>query len=494
MNEEKEIEDKKEKLKEWFKDPYKIGLGFVILIAVIFRLYFFNIAKNQAHWWDSLAYGDLAKNMIFGLWTDNAFLAHEAIIRPPLLPWIWSFLLRIGVGDFGTILFVEILPSILSVWIVYLIAKELYDKKIALISSFIFAVSWIHIFYSLRVMTDVPALFFALASIYFFLKSYEEVKGKEFAISILFLALSVMMRYSYGLIAFAYIIFLAVIHRHRFLKEKGFWIGGVVGSVPLLLFFVLNLVKYGSLLPASSVYTQSAVEKASFAFYVFEFIPHIFGKLLTFLFIIGAIIMVWELIIGYDSISKVKKLRSHAFSLLLFVISFIFFVAILKAAEDRYLFIALPTMLIGISLSLLALEDIVKKYSKPLALIVIIGLLLFGCYAQFDYGKKIIEDKVESYKQMKEAFEWIKENTEEKAIVYGNGIEPYLIFYSERPTAENYTEADYLVLHRFEYQTEELVNFVNSNTGEESLFMPIYANFFDKEQTQPAVIVYKINK
>ncbi|MDO8563643.1 MAG: glycosyltransferase family 39 protein [Nanoarchaeota archaeon] len=503
MNEEQKIEEKKEKVKELFKEPYKIAIGVILMLGILVRFYFYNIAKDQAHWWDTLAYGGLAKNIILNLWNDNTFLAHEAIIRPPLLPWIWSILLRFGLSDAGTIILLEIIPSVLCIWFIYLIAKELYDEKIGLISAFIASFSWVFLFYSLRIMTDMPSLFFSLVSIYYFLKSYEEVKSKEFAISVAFLALAVITRYSYGVLAVVYIIFLAIIHKHHFLKKKGFWVGGLTGAIPLVLFFLFNLVKYGSLLPASSIYSQSASEKAGFGFYILEFVPYILQKLLLIIFLLGLALVLWEIIIGFDTISKIKRIRSHIFNILLIAGVFFFFIFIIRAAEDRYLMTAMPVMFMFIGLVLMEIYKLVKSYSKNLAIFLVLGILLFGAYSQVTFGKSLIENKKESYKQMKEAFEWIKVNTEKEAILGGDGIDPYVIYYSERKIALNYTaddlpgyskRADYIILHRFEYQTEKLVNYVNENTGEDKIFTPLYASFFDAEQKQPAVIVYKVNK
>lgn len=503
MKEEQKIEDKKEKVKELFKEPYKILLAVVMIIGIVIRFYFYNIAKNQAHWWDTLAYGDLAKNILYGLWNDNAFLAHEAIIRPPMLPWLWALLLKFGFSDAGTLLFLEIIPSILCIWLIYLIGKELYDEKIGLIASFISCFSWIFIFYSARIMTDVPSLFFSLVSIYYFVKGYEELKTKEFALSVVFLAFAVMTRYAYGLIAVVYIIFLLIVHRHNLLKKKGFWVGGIIGAVPLILYFIFNLIKYGSLLPAGNVYSQSASGQAGFAFYVFGFVPYILQNVFFILFLLGLVLVVWEIFIGYDSISTIKRVRSNIFNVLLMIGFFVFYVFILKAAEDRYLMSVIPSMLIMIGLVLVELYKFLRSYSKHIAFIVVIGLLLFGVYSQVSFGKALVDNKKESYKQMKETFEWIKRNTPVDAVLGGEGIDPYAIYYSERKVVLNYNssdlsrytkQADYMILHKFEYQTEELVNYVNENAGENKIFVPIFASFFDAEQKQPAVIVYKVNK
>ena len=99
---------------------------------------------------------------------------------------------------------------------------------------------------------------------------------------------------------------------------------------------------------------------------------------------------------------------------------------------------------------------------------------------------------------MRDAFLWINKNTEKNAYVFGDGINPYVIYYAERKITYNNIshlnsskEAGYVVLHGFEHQTKELVNYINERTGKE--FVPIQAFFFDAEKKQPAVIIYKAN-
>ena len=103
------------------KNKYKLAIASVILFGAIVRLYLFNLVKNQAHWWDSLAYGSLAKNMIFHKWDSLPFLIHESTIRPPLLPIIWSLFLRIGASDYFLILFTNIIPSITSIILIFIL-------------------------------------------------------------------------------------------------------------------------------------------------------------------------------------------------------------------------------------------------------------------------------------------------------------------------------------------------------------------------------------
>ncbi|HLC31201.1 MAG TPA: glycosyltransferase family 39 protein [Candidatus Nanoarchaeia archaeon] len=496
-----DLDEKKRKVKHRLRQLISVQglvLG-VIALGVIIRFYYFSLTKNQAHWWDSLGYGSIAKQIVYGLWGDNAFLATETIIRPPLLPLLWSILIRFGASDVFSVFVFGIIPSVASVVFIYLLAKELYDTKVALAATFILSVLWIHLFYSMRVMTDVLSLCFALASLYCFMHKGKMFDSTWYPLSITLISFAILSRYFYGIVGALYIVFLIVIYGFSFLKKKQFWIGGIIGSIPLLLFFIYNIRSYGSLLPASSVYASSAAEKGAFAFYTFGFISHIMGAVLTVFFIIGMILMLFELVLGYDSIRKVKKLQSHFILVSLFIVSFVFFVFILRAAEDRYLFLVFPTLLAGAGYGTSIVYSFIKKQSKIAAAIVIIGLLGLGGYSELKYGDSIIVDKISSYKQMKDAFLWIKDQTPSTAVLVGDGIDLYSIYYAERKIISwNETtfdavsaKADFVVIHRFEHQPDNAIQYVLAN---QTRFVPIHAEFFDSEQKQPAVIVYQIVK
>lgn len=502
---EKEIEDRKKKFKKklnlWLKDKYALLLAGVIALAFIVRVYFLSIAKDQAHWWDTLAFGSIAREAILGYWTDNAFITYESIIRPPLLSLMWSWLLRFNFSDFSTLILLDILPSLLSVFFVYLLVRELYDKKTAIIASFILSVLWIHLFYSIRIMSDAPSLFFAVASMYFFVKSYEKIDIKLFALSIFLIALAILTRYFYAAIGVTYILWMIFFHRTSLIKNKNFWISGFLGSLPIVLFFVFNFINHGTLFPAFGVYTGSFATKPGFAFYTLSFIPYIFGKTFTLFIIIGFLFTVGSLILGFDRINKIKVLKSNLFVFIMAALPLAFFIFWVRASEDRYLFLAMPALLALGAIGISKIYSYIKNYSKYLAIIVIIGILVFGAYGQLTYAKSIIENKKSSYAQMKDAFLWIEENTPKDSVLLGDGIEPYAIYYGERRIVnwetnitkinESVIKADYVVLHGFEHQRPELIAYVTNRTIE---FQPVQAFFFDPAGQQPAVIVYKINK
>ena len=105
--------------KSIFQNKLNLILVGIILFGTIIRFYFFNLVKNQAHWWDSLAYGSLAKNMIYHRWDNLPFIMHEAVIRPPLLPVVWSWLISLGASDYAVIILTNIIPSIISIYYIF---------------------------------------------------------------------------------------------------------------------------------------------------------------------------------------------------------------------------------------------------------------------------------------------------------------------------------------------------------------------------------------
>ena len=481
------------------KNKYKLAIASVILFGAIVRLYLFKLVKNQAHWWDSLAYGSLAKNMIFHKWDSLPFLIHESTIRPPLLPIIWSLFLRIGASDYFLILFTNIIPSITSIFLIYLIGKEMYGKKIGLVAAAFTSVSWIHLFYSARAMTDIPSMCLVLASIYFFIKSHDSLSIKPWFLSVLFLSLAVLFRYSHAVIAAVYISFLIFVHNKNLIFNKKFWIGGVIGSIPLILFMLINLFNYGSILPATSEYSSSACEKTEFAWYTLGFLKDILISPTIFLFILGILLVISNLVISYGFISKNKESKMHLFNLLLLIFIFSFFIFIIKASEDRYL-LSLSSVFFTLSaFTIRFIYRLISKYRKEVALVVCIALIIWSMYSQLFFAKNLMLNKKDTFKQMKEAYEWINLNTHQDTIITGDWAEPYTIYYAEREfqtlpqdlNFSNFTlKADYVILTAIHQPNEKVVGYVN-DLVEKSALVPTKAFFFDAEEKQPAVIIYK---
>src|SRR3989344_1246000 len=55
--------ERKNKIKNWLKNPYNFIFLIILGIAIIVRLYFYSLTKGQPLWWDEAGYLAYAKNL-----------------------------------------------------------------------------------------------------------------------------------------------------------------------------------------------------------------------------------------------------------------------------------------------------------------------------------------------------------------------------------------------------------------------------------------------
>lgn len=138
-------------------------IWFILLLATILRL----INLNQSLWLDEAINVVSAKH--FGFW-DFVTKYSLGDFHPPgyfALLWIWTRL-----GGYGEI-WVR-LPSVIfgiaTVWITYLIGREMFNKKAALLAALFMAIAPLHVYYSGEARMYSLATFAATLSFYFFWK------------------------------------------------------------------------------------------------------------------------------------------------------------------------------------------------------------------------------------------------------------------------------------------------------------------------------------
>ena len=98
--------------------------------------------------------------------------------KPILFYWLIVPSYKIfGIGIFGA-RFPSIIAALLNVILIYLVARDLFNKKAAIFSAMILSTSEIYFMYSRFAAPDMTFLLFITASIYLFLKAYRgDIKG-----------------------------------------------------------------------------------------------------------------------------------------------------------------------------------------------------------------------------------------------------------------------------------------------------------------------------
>ena len=164
------LKEIKNKLKEI--DIYDKLFLVVFIFSLILGIYYFTQTYQQAVWFDEADYLNSGKYIAFGFpeWQLGP-------VRPPLFPLIASLFFKIGLGEIG-LRILMLLFYLSNILLIYFIGKELINKKVGLSASLIAAVFWSYLFYTYRLLVDIPVLTMWLLTTYFFIRGYINKNNK----------------------------------------------------------------------------------------------------------------------------------------------------------------------------------------------------------------------------------------------------------------------------------------------------------------------------
>src|SRR3989344_1829741 len=218
-----------------FLEKYHLYIFIAILIfAFYLRLRYFNI--NTAIWYDEGSYLNMAKRI--GLNLD--YLNDDYYFRRTFfLPLLFAFLYKIS-GNTEILLRISMLLfSTATVVFAYLLIKEMFDKKYAMISAFVMSVAWLPLFFTSRLLTNIPDVFFITAGLYFFWQGYANNKSKlGIYLSALFFGLGIFTRFASLIMLIPIFVYILTKEKLGFLKNKQLWIMLFIMLLILMPFFI----------------------------------------------------------------------------------------------------------------------------------------------------------------------------------------------------------------------------------------------------------------
>ncbi|MDO9464474.1 MAG: glycosyltransferase family 39 protein [bacterium] len=147
---------------------------FIFITALLFRLIglFFVDIHN-------LEYGDMAyQTIVDNLLDGKGYLEGEfRAFRPPLFPLIHAGILAVFGRDniLALRLFFIMIGSITCVGL-YLIARDIFRLKLAVLTGLLLALSPQHIWYSIHILSECPYTLFLVFLVYFLLKAVQKSK------------------------------------------------------------------------------------------------------------------------------------------------------------------------------------------------------------------------------------------------------------------------------------------------------------------------------
>ena len=225
----------------------------VLAILAFSAIFFINLGSGHLRAADEQTYSQWAFHMVKSgdYLTPWAFGGIFWAGKPPLNMWLMSLAYQVfGVNNFASRIWSAVFGT-LSLVLVFYLGKKLYNLYVGFLSAIVLGTFTTFYVFARLAMTDVPLVFFILASIYFFVLSEKTEKtNRNAALSGLFFGLALMTKQIEALliplIIFTYLV--ATKRSIRFLFTKHFTLFWGVG----LLVFSPWLIYMTSILDQSS--------------------------------------------------------------------------------------------------------------------------------------------------------------------------------------------------------------------------------------------------
>ena len=492
--------------KEWFKDKYNIIFLIILIAAFAIRLYYMFITKSQALWWDEAEYGLRAKAFAF-----HTPLTGWAPDREIVIPFLFSLLLRLGLGEIG-LRFTQVLISTLTVFMTYIVFSKIINKKVALIATFGMAFFWLHIFFTERILLYMWAPLMYLLIVYFFYTGFLHNNKKHLIIFAALASLGLQIYFSIGFLLLGLFLYLLATERLSLFKQKRIYIALGIFLLVLAPYAIYSQITYGFPIPRLKVGLTAATHEPGAGLpgllgYVSMF-PSRVGWIFTILLFLGILYFLYKLSLGVGIKGYLEKNKKW---LLIFTCFFIPFMAYtlygtVGGGATFYDAFILPVFPFAFGFAGLFIEKIynfMKKYGKIPVLILISILLISSAYISIKDADTSIKAKVTSFDSVRESGLWLKENTSPGDIIISRSL-PENTYYSERATYDFPLNETLLMQFIQEKKPKFVVDSIWENTAawihpylsqHNETLTPVMAYYSQIQgQKQLTLIIYKVKE
>jgi uncharacterized membrane protein len=310
-----------------------------------------------------------------------------------------------------------VLFSILTIVFLFLLAKKLFDNKVALISSLLLAISMVNISHAQTIRSYSFFTFITVISFYLFV--YLKEKPKIYPFYIVSIILSCYTHY--------FAIFTIIIHNFLMLMwenkissvNKRWWLSqGIIALFvwPLLLLIPIQLGGYHATLQFILMH------KLGLPQFIAQFGLYFFILPIILLALAGLVIFLFrkKLFSLYKKISFCPSLFFVFITLSLFVYIKIFPLLLAPSYLTRYTLFVLPFAFIFVA------WGISKLKPKTLQFLVIIAILIVGSFSLHAYYTET------SKEQWREAGEFVSQQAKNNEIILFQGIvqRPFNYYYN----------------------------------------------------------------
>jgi len=501
---ERDIEERKQRVKKWLKDPYNLALIGILIVAFVIRLYYLFVTSGQPLWWDEAEYMSTAKHWAFGVPYD---LNPQ---RPPLFQLIGTLLLLCGFSETLSKFVLVLIPSTFLIFAIYLLGNEMFGKKVGLISAFASSALWTYLFWTARFQPDFFSMSFQVLSLLFFWKLLKTDKTSYAVFAGIFAALGFYFKISALLVPLSMMVYALIKDNFKVFKDKKYWI--LLGSfiAAMVPFMIWQYLVFGNPVAFAPSYAGSGLREGwQLGWMTFNFFYNFPMWSFFILLLIGLCIALFKIVFSFDLIIKEKERRldGELFSITVLLLVSSFYIFYIKGTiEDRWVFLIGPFIFYFSALGLLFVYERVKKYTRIIAVILVIALFIWFFYSQLTFTSLLVDNKKTSYQPIKDAALWIRDNSDSLDIIFSVSW-TQTIYYSEKQTytyshlsEKNFTM--FLLEHRPKYimasilepnHPDWLIRYERYQSGAGGIIMPYFnSSIIFMPQKQPYIDIKPI--
>lgn len=321
------------------------GKGFVynyrhiITILIIGTLLRFVTLGNNSIWLDEASTYLFAKMPPIEIWEATA----GGEFNPPLFYILEHFMLNFGTNEF-VLRFLPALFGVITIFVFYLIGKEIKDEKLGLLSAFIITILPFHIIYSQEARAYTLGLLFTSLVILCFIKEIKDDQSyKYWILTPIFASLAFWSHFYTVLITLPIMLFVVFYETNKFKKSLISLLTFVIVSSPLIYVMKDLLIMRTASAPTYGLKGIDIITSTIFSMWMNS---------------IADIIFIILFIIGIFTLYKYNQYLQRAFLFSIFVlcvgsVTLSYTIPILP----RYLIVILPLIIIPIAYFINGLKD-----------------------------------------------------------------------------------------------------------------------------------------
>ncbi len=353
----------------------------VLLIAgVFFLIKLFFLSRYHLPIWDEAVYLGMGK-YIYSMGTSGLWEMIRPIGFPLFIGWTW----KIGLDYVKSAEVLSLLFALGCIYLTYLIGKNIFNEKIALLSSLLLALTPVFFLYSSYILTEIPSTFFVLLAIYLFLEN-------KYMLSGVCCAFAFMFKFPQGLIlaSLLLVIFIEFIRNRKFtllaIKSSKIVAPFLAAISPFLIFNYFMYRAYTSRLYHSIFRplilgawhqanpSESVIVPGKILTYVYNYLYYLVTPIVQNPLLIFAFFGVF-----YYFRKKLYKKNKVTALFILFLVPFLYFTYI-PNKQFRFLIQFLPLVCLLASLGFYTFYDGLSKRKayalKVLTIAILISLLI----------------------------------------------------------------------------------------------------------------------